>query len=328
MSPKTTKKIAILTSGGDAPGMNATLVYLTRYATSSEIEVFFVTNGYYGLYHDELVPAHQLDLSNSLFSAGTVIGSKRFVEFKELKVREQAAQNLKKRQIDYLVVIGGDGSYMGAKLLSELGVNCYCLPGTIDNDINSSEFTIGFLTALESIKVNVQAVYHTTKSHERVAIVEVMGRHCGDLAIFGALATNADFVVTPSNKMDLKQLESAVKKILQHQNHCVVIVSENIYGFDGYPSLTAIKQHFDANNMKCNLVSLGHTQRGFAPTSLELVQISLMAQHTINLIGQNKVNQVIGNKANVPVNYDFDQAFNMPPVDRSALIAVINKNII
>lgn len=321
-------KIAILTSGGDASGMNAIIAYLTKYAIAKQLEVFYVKNGYYGLYHNHFITSKELDLTDFFFMGGTVIGSSRFKQFQDPSLRKQAVLNLKKRGINNLVVIGGDGSYMGAKALSELGLNCFCLPGTIDNDVNSSEFTIGFWTALEAIRVNVEAIYHTTKSHNRLAIIEVMGRDCSDLTIFGGLATNASFVVTSKNSLDLNGFEKAVRKVLQFQNYCVVLVSENIYGKNGLPSLEMVKEHFENNAIKCNLVSLGHTQRGFSPNSIELFQISLMAKHTIDLVVNNANSQVIGMKNNQAVNYDFNTAFNLPKADRTKLLNQVNTAII
>jgi 6-phosphofructokinase 1 len=175
------KKIGVLTSGGDAPGMNAAVRGVVRTALSEGLEVYGVYDGYLGLYEDRIKPLDRSSVSDVINRGGTFLGSARFPEFKEVEVREKAIENLKKHGIDALVVVGGDGSYMGAKKLTEMGYPCIGLPGTIDNDIAGTDYTIGYLTALNTVIDAIDRLRDTSSSHQRISIVEIMGRHCGDL---------------------------------------------------------------------------------------------------------------------------------------------------
>lgn len=175
------KKIGVLTSGGDAPGMNAAVRGVVRTALTKGLEVYGVYDGYLGLYEDRIEKLDRSSVSDVINKGGTFLGSARFPEFKEEEVRKQAIENLKKHGIEALVVIGGDGSYMGAKKLTEMGYPCIGLPGTIDNDIAGTDYTIGYLTALNTVIDAIDRLRDTSSSHQRISIVEIMGRHCGDL---------------------------------------------------------------------------------------------------------------------------------------------------
>lgn len=182
------KKIGVLTSGGDAPGMNAAIRGVVRAALTEGLEVMGIYDGYLGLYEDRMVQLDRYSVSDMINRGGTFLGSARFPEFRDENVRAVAIENLKKRGIDALVVIGGDGSYMGAKRLTEMGFPCIGLPGTIDNDIKGTDYTIGYFTALGTVVEAIDRLRDTSSSHQRISIVEVMGRYCGDLTLAAAIA--------------------------------------------------------------------------------------------------------------------------------------------
>lgn len=191
------KKIGVLTSGGDAPGMNAAIRAVVRTALDFGYEVYGVIDGYYGLHEGNFKQLDRKSVANLLNRGGTFLGTARFPQFKEEKVRLEAIEQMKKAGIDALVVIGGDGSYMGAKLLSEAGYPCIGLPGTIDNDIAGTDTTIGFDTALNTAVICIDRLRDTCSSHKRISVVEVMGRHCGDLAISAAISCGTEAVLVP-----------------------------------------------------------------------------------------------------------------------------------
>ena len=181
------RRIGILTSGGDAPGMNAAIRAVTRVALANGFEVMGIKDGYRGLVEGNYIPMDKSTVSDILNRGGTVLGSARLTEFKDLEIQKKAVQTLQNAKIDAVVVIGGDGSYRGAMALTKLGINCIGLPGTIDNDIPGTDFTIGFDTALNTVVEAVDKLRDTSSSHHRCSVVEVMGNRCGDLAVWACL---------------------------------------------------------------------------------------------------------------------------------------------
>ena len=206
------KKIAVLTSGGDAPGMNAALRAVTRMALHHGLEVMGVQRGYAGLINGELFKMDRKSVSEIINRGGTILRTARCLEFKQEEVREKAAQILKAYGVEALVVIGGDGSFMGAKLLSKLGVKTVGLPGTIDNDLSYTDYTIGFDTALNTVVDAINKLRDTSTSHERVSIVEVMGRNCGDLALYAGIAGGAEAIIVPEMPFDKDELRHAFEQ--------------------------------------------------------------------------------------------------------------------
>lgn len=205
------KKIGVLTSGGDAPGMNAAIRGVVRAALTEGTEVFGVYDGYLGLYEDRMVQLDRYSVSDMINRGGTFLGSARFPEFRDEHVREVAIENMKKRGTDATVVIGGDGSYMGAKRLTEMGFPCIGLPGTIDNDIKGTDYTIGFFTALGTVVEAIDRLRDTSSSHQRISIVEVMGRYCGDLTLAAAIAGGCEFIVVPEVEFSREDLVAEIK---------------------------------------------------------------------------------------------------------------------
>jgi len=321
------KKIGILTSGGDAPGMNAAVATILKYSNYKGIEVAIIFEGFKGMVENDIKPANYKDLNRKISSGGTAIYSARLPEFKNLETRKIAIENLKKNEIEAVIVIGGDGSYMGAKKLTEMGINCIGIPGTIDNDISSTDWTIGFDTALNTIVDQTTKIRDTMRSHSRVAIIEVMGRNCGDLTIFGALATGSEGAVTAENIWEVDDFVKCVNTASSYGKRSILIlVSELIYGRDGRKSLEEIAKIVEKKTNKVTRVSvLGHSQRGGIPSAMDRVRATQMALHAVDLLIENKGGRVVGVNGGDVVDYEIIESFNLPKINRKKLINFNNK---
>lgn len=261
------KKIAILTSGGDAPGMNATIRAVVRASLQSGLEVYGVEDGYKGLVEGRIFPMTRDSVTNIINRGGTVLGSARLPEFAKDEVAQIAADQLRNRGIDALVAIGGDGTYRGALKLSRMGLHCIGLPGTIDNDIASSEFTIGFDTAVNTAADAIDKLRDTSNSHQRCSIVEVMGRYCGDLAYAAALATGADLVITSETGFSVEEVVQTVKRCQNHKSrHVLVVITEHITDVR-----ELAKQIREYTGFDTRATILGHIQRGGCPSPFDRV---------------------------------------------------------
>ena len=222
-------KIGVLTSGGDAPGMNACVRAVVRTAIHYGFEAYGVYNGYKGLVENQIVKLERNDVGQILNRGGTILGSSRLPSFKEREVRQIAVDNLKNLGIDALVVIGGDGTYKGGMALNEMGINVIAIPGTIDNDIASTEYTIGFFTALDTAIDAIDKLRDTSFSHRRCTVVEVMGRDWGDLSIYSGIACGAEIVITKETGYEKEQVLKQVRYAQSiGKRHLIVVVAENI----------------------------------------------------------------------------------------------------
>ncbi len=323
---KQIKNIAVLTSGGDAPGMNMAVRAVVRRALSLNIKPYVVIEGFKGLYENNIEPANVKLLDIMTKFGGTSIFTSRFEKFCEPEIRAIAIKNLKQHKIDALVIIGGNGSYIGAAKLQEEGVNVICLPGTIDNDIASTDYTIGFDTSLNTIVNAVENIRDTSFSHGHTYIIEIMGRKCSDLTIFAAYATGADYVVTSQN---ILSKEEFVKKVVelkeQHRRSVIVLVNEKMYGENGLPSLTEIKEAIEKKtNNRTKLAILGFIQRGGTPTALERFNATRMGAYAIELIANNNFGRTVGIRGVNLIDYDLNEALNLTPPDRRKMIETIN----
>ncbi len=316
------KKVAILTSGGDAPGMNNAVRAIVKQAKASGIEAYLVYEGYKGLHEGNIVKATDVDVDQYIAKGGTFIYSARFVEFKKPEVREEAKAQLLKKGIDALVVIGGDGSYQGAQLLHEIGVKTICLPGTIDNDITSSDFTIGYDTALNTIVQNVDRVRDTSNSHHRAAIIEVMGHGCGDLALYSGIATGAEIIVTNENKMSAEEIGAIVKEQIQTKGKrsVIIIVSEFIF-----KDLGALAKTVESvSGTITRAMSFAHIQRGGVPTAQERINSSLMGMKAVHLLVEGKSGLAIGTLSGDMVATPILEALELPRKNRKELADKVN----
>lgn len=302
------QKIAILTSGGDAPGMNAAIRAVTRAALANGLEVYGVYEGYKGLVEDQLVPFTAKSVSDIINRGGTILGTARLPEFKQPEVRAIAVKNLRSRGIDALVVIGGDGTYKGAMELNKLGINTIGLPGTIDNDISGTDYTIGFDTALNTIVENIDKIRDTSSSHQRCSIIEVMGRHCGDLALYAGLASAADYIITPEKPFDRQELFANLRSIRERgKKRAIVVITEKIA--DSYKLAVEVEQ---ATGFETRTTVLGHIQRGGAPSASDRVLASRMGKYAVDLLMGGWSSRCICIANNHITHLDFQDALNTP----------------
>ena len=313
MASKTNKKIAILTSGGDASSMNKVVETFVRYSIKNGYEPYFVYRGFEGLYKNNIKKATLKDVKGISSLPGTIIKSARFPEFQDQKYRIKAAQNLKQKGIDTLVVCGGNGSYFGAQKLSLEGINVIGIPGTIDNDIASSELTVGFDSALNIVIDQIFAVRSTLESHDFIGIVEIMGRDCPDLTMYASVCTNADICITKDTYLSPEQLTQEIKKIRKtNKNSILILTSELIYGKDGKPSLSEVSSYVQSKlGEKIRVSVLGYLQRGGKPSAMDLyIASSLTVAALDHLIAGNK-NFVVGFNKFQPTFIDITKAVNM-----------------
>lgn len=298
------KKIGVLTSGGDSPGMNAAIRGVVRAAIADGLEVYGIYDGYLGLYENRMKKLNRSDVSDMITRGGTFLGSARFPQFKEESTRLKAIENMKANGIDALVVIGGDGSYMGAKLISEQGFPCIGIPGTIDNDIGGTDYTIGYFTALQTVVEAIDRLRDTSSSHQRISLVEVMGRYCGDLTMAAAIASGCEFMVLPEvpfNKDDLvKELENGIKN---GKKHAIVAVTEkvcDIYELAKYIS--------EKTQREARATVLGHIQRGGSPVAYDRVLASRMGAFAIELLLKGVAGHCVGIQRDELVHHEIEEA--------------------
>lgn len=298
------KKIGVLTSGGDAPGMNAAVRAVVRTALAKDIEVYGVFGGYLGLHQDRIKKLERHNVSDMINRGGTFLGSARFPEFKEEKVRLEAIENLKKHGIEALVVVGGDGSYMGAKKLTEMGFPCIGLPGTIDNDIAGTDYTIGFHTALNTVLDAIDRLRDTSSSHNRISIVEIMGRYCGDLTIQAAIGGGAEYTVIPEKGFDEEKLIKSISRGIQNgKKHAIIAITEHI------TDVNALAKRIESRTgLETRATVLGHTQRGGAPCAFDRVLASQMGAYAVEMLLEGHGGRCVGIQSNKLIHHDIVEA--------------------
>ncbi|HGH0781269.1 TPA: 6-phosphofructokinase [Staphylococcus pseudintermedius] len=302
------KKIAVLTSGGDSPGMNAAIRAVVRKALYHNIEVYGVYQGYQGLINDDIRKLELGSVGDIIQRGGTFLYSARCPEFKEKEVRQKGIENLRKRGIEGLVVIGGDGSYRGAQRISEecKEIQTIGIPGTIDNDINGTDFTIGFDTALNTIIESVDKIRDTASSHARTFIIEVMGRDCGDLALWSGLAVGAETIILPETETDIKDIAEKIQHgIDRGKKHSIIIVAEGC--MTGDMCASELTKYI---NVDARVSVLGHIQRGGSPTGADRVLASCLGGYAVELLLNGETAKGVGIKDNRLVATNFDEIFN------------------
>ncbi|MCF0116299.1 MAG: 6-phosphofructokinase [Erysipelotrichaceae bacterium] len=307
------RKIGILTSGGDAPGMNAAIRAVTRTALANGIEVVGIKDGYKGMLNGDFIAMTKSSASDIMSRGGTYLGTARLPQFKEEEIQNKCIENLKKQGIEAVVVIGGDGSYRGALALTKKGINCIGIPGTIDNDIPGTDFTIGFDTALQTCVECVDKLRDTSSSHHRCSVVEVMGNHCGDLAVYTAICCGAEIVISPETGYDelevlesLRYLDSAAKK-----NHAIVIISEKLTDVDALAK--KITQH---TGFSGRATVLGHIQRGGSPTPADRMLASRMGDYAVELLMNGIGGHCVGIIDNKITSLPIEEALSRPKASR------------
>ncbi len=302
------KSIAVLTSGGDAPGMNAAIRAVVRTAIYRGMTVKGVLNGYNGLFDKEVVDLGARSVSDIIQRGGTILGTARSEKFKTAEGVAEAAQSCRELGIDGMVVIGGDGSFRGARDLSLQGIPCIGIPGTIDNDISSTEYTIGFDTAMNTACEMADKLRDTSQSHCRCSIIEVMGHHAGHLALEVGTAVGATSIIVPEVAFDLQR--EVIDRILNAKRngkqHYLIIVSEGVYDVN-----VMAREVQAATGVDTRATVLGHVQRGGNPTVRDRVMATKMGFAAVELLKEGIGNRVVAYKAGEIVNYDIYEALNM-----------------
>ena len=315
------KRIGVLTSGGDAPGMNCAIRGVVRAGLKHGLEVFGIEDGYLGLVQDRIYQMDRDSVSSIVNRGGTILRTARLREFKEEAVRQIAVNNLQKRRIEALVVIGGDGSYMGAKKLTEMGINCVGLPGTIDNDIASTDYTIGFDTCCNTIIECVDKIRDTTSSHQRCAVIEVMGNKCGDLALYTGIAEGADLVITPDHPIPEEEIIASLRALYEGKSkRAIVIVSEKMY-----PNIHEFAERLGRETgFECKAEVLGRIQRGGSPSCFDRVLAARMGAYAVDCLLSGKGGICVGMINNKIVSYDILEALKLPRDRHASMLRVID----
>ncbi len=301
------KTIAVLTSGGDAPGMNACIRAVVRTACENGMSIYGVNRGYNGLMEDDMFEMDIRSVSDIIDRGGTILRSARSLNFKTEEGMQAAIDTCQKRGIEGIVVIGGDGSFRGARDLSLRGIPCVGVPGTIDNDIACTDYTIGFDTCLNTIMEAIDRIRDTSESHDRCTVVEVMGRSAGYLALEGGIAVGATYIIVPEKPYDLTDVISRMKKTLKtDKRHFVIVVAE---GIGGVANLA--KRIEEETGVECRSSILGHIQRGGSPTVRDRVMASVMGNKAVKLLMEGIGNRVVAVKNDSIVDYDIFEALQM-----------------
>lgn len=305
---KEIKTIGVLTSGGDAPGMNAALRAVVRKALTNNVKVKGIKRGYMGLLNEEIVDMEAFSVADIIQKGGTILGTARCLEFKEENIQQMAAEICHKHGIDGMVVIGGDGSYRGAQGLARHGINTVGVPGTIDLDIACTEYTIGFDTAINTAMQAIDKVRDTSSSHERCSIIEVMGRHAGYIALWTGVANGAEDILIPE-KYDYDEQElinNIVRSRKKGKTHHIIINAEGI----GH-STSMARRIEAATGIETRATILGYMQRGGAPTCKDRYYASIMGAYAADILCQGKSNRVVGYQHGEFLDFDIEEALNM-----------------
>ena len=305
---KEVKTIGVLTSGGDAPGMNAAIRAVVRTAINKGMKVKGIMRGYAGLLQEEIVDMDGTSVADTIGRGGTILYTARCPEFMTEEGQKRGAEICRKHNIDVLIVIGGDGSYRGAGKLSALGINTVGLPGTIDLDIACTDYTIGFDTAINTAMEAIDKVRDTSTSHERCSIIEVMGRHAGYIALWCGIANGAEDILLPERYDGNEQM--LINRIIDNRKrgkrHHIIINAEGI----GH-SASMAKRIEAATGIETRATILGYMQRGGAPTCKDRVYASIMGAKAVELLEKGKTNRVVAYKHGEFLDFDIQEALNM-----------------
>ncbi len=301
------KTIGVLTSGGDAPGMNAAIRAVVRTAVSKGMNVKGIIRGYNGLIEGDIMDLNVRSVSDIIHRGGTFLYTARSPLFKTEEGIQAAIDTCKKEGIEGIVVIGGDGSYRGARDLSERGIPCVGIPGTIDNDISSTDYTIGFDTAMNTAMEMIDRLRDTSQSHDRCSVVEVMGRHAGHIALQIGIAVGATAVMVPEVETDINSVVEKIQKTKKTgKQHFIIVVAEGVGGVENIA-----KQIEDATGIESRATILGHVQRGGRPSVQDRVIATQMGYAAVSLLEKGIGNRVICKKGNAITDMDIFEALNM-----------------
>ena len=315
------KRIAVLTSGGDAPGMNACIRSVVRYAIYNGITVYGVERGYNGLVNNELRVMDRRSVAGIVQRGGTILKTARCPEFNTIEGQREASRVISENGIDGLVVIGGDGSMKGARdLVINFGVPTVTIPGTIDNDLGYTDYTLGFDTAVNTVVNAINNIRDTMTSHERVSIIEVMGRHCGDIALYAGLAGGAETILVPEVPVDMDRLcESLKQGKAKGKTSDIIVLAEGVAKADVVKA--QIKEKVDISVWT---TVLGHLQRGGAPTMQDRVLAARMGVRAVELLIKGQSNRSVGIKDNKIIDMDIIEALSVKREFNNELYNIAN----
>lgn len=300
-------RIGVLTSGGDAPGMNVAVRAVCRAGLEKNMEIIGIKRGYSGLLEGDCFQMDAKSVSDIMYKGGTCLYTARCEEFKTSEGQENGRKKAEEIGLDGLVVIGGDGSFRGAAALSSLGVPCIGIPGTIDNDISCTEYTIGYDTAMNTAVEMIDKLRDTAESHDRCSVVEVMGRSAGYVALNVAVASAAEAVIVPERNYDLKAIAEKMKKTMAlGKKHFIIVVAEGVGKTE-----EIVRQLHELSGAEMRLTVLGHVQRGGSPTLRDRVIATEMGFHAVELLEQGIGNRIVGMKNGKIYDVDISEALSM-----------------
>jgi len=302
------KRIGILTSGGDAPGMNAAIRAIVRSGIYFGMEVFGIERGYAGLIEDAVIPMEMRSVSNIVQFGGTKLRTARCLEMLTKEGQQQAVKTLEKHGIEGLVVIGGDGSFRGAKILSdEYGVPTIGIPGTIDNDLEYTDYTLGFDTAVNTCLDIINKLRDTMTSHERVSVVEVMGRHCGDIALYSGIASGAEIIVVPEIEFSMDDIVSRINRSRANGKHSnIIVVAEGVMSAEKFAT-----QLQGLTSYSVRPTCIGHVQRGGSPSMADRMLAAQFGNKAVRLLNEGIGNRAVGIRDNKIIDMDIIEAVSM-----------------
>ncbi len=302
------KKIALLTSGGDTPAMNATIFAVVRRAKSMGISVFGVIRGYQGLIEGRLAEIRTKTVEYIVNKGGTILKTARSMEMLTESGRQKAVDTLKAFDADGLIVIGGDGSFKGARALTYMGVPTIGLPGTIDNDLAYTDYSIGFDTAVNSAIAEIAKIRDTMLSHDRIGVVEVMGRNCGNVALYAGIGSEADYIILPEMPFDVDEICTSIAEREKHgKATSIIVISEGAGSSDALARYMKAKTGRDVKS-----IVLGYVQRGGAPSAFDRVLSMKMGARAVELAADGKGGRVVGIRNNAIIDQDIDDALAEP----------------
>ena len=301
------KTIGVLTSGGDAPGMNAAVRAVVRSGIYNGLKVMGIKQGYNGLINGNVEEMNLSSVADIIHRGGTTLRTARSEEFKTEEGRNKALNVLKVFGIDGIIVIGGDGSFRGAQKLSELGIFTIGIPGTIDNDLGYTDYTIGFDTAINTVLDSISKIRDTSTSHGRANIIEVMGRDCGDIALYAGLAGGAESIIIPEEEFNV---DDVCKRLIQGRNrgklHSIILLAEGVGN-----SYELKREIQEKTGIETRVTILGHIQRGGSPTAFDRIIASKMGGRAVELLLNGKTSRVVGIKGNEIIDMDIDEALSI-----------------
>lgn len=302
------KKIGLLTSGGDAPGMNATIRAVVRTAIYFGMEVCGIERGYAGLINDEIIPMEMRSVSDIVQRGGTKLRTARCLEMMTKEGQDKAVATLKKHGIEGLVVIGGDGSFRGAKALTEnYGIPTIGIPATIDNDLEYTDYTLGFDTAVNTCLELINKLRDTMNSHERISVVEVMGRHCGDIALYAGITSGAEVIVVPEIAYDMKDIVNRINRSRANGKRSnIIVIAEGVMSAEEFAKKLQAETTYSVRAM-----NLGHVQRGGSPSMADRMLAAQFGNKAVRLLKDGIGNRVVGIRNNQIIDMDIVEAVSM-----------------